>query len=319
MRYLLSVLLFLTTTSVAMALEGQRVLSVCGDSECAGTSNRRYFYYLPPNFNASRKTPVLMILHGSGVNGAATLRLYGLIAKANKEGFILVAPDATPCPEGPAEGAAFWNSGAEKTCPLSQADDVGFLRAVVADLSKGLKLTPDPRRLFIAGHSGGANMAYRMACEASDLFAAAGTVAGVYGPRACPMSQPVSIIAFNTTSDLAVAYSKGPSLTNCLMDQKAAPEVCFRSNSVPQTIDVFMQANQCARVAQRQTVVELATPGNLAPPTRTVLTYTQCRSNVEVQLNRLEMGAESSNAMAHLYWPTTLTDLIWQFFQNHSR
>ncbi len=309
----------LTIQAGVQPLVNQRVIDVCLDAKCSATVRRRYVYYLPPNFIASRKTPVFLILHGTGIDAASTIRLYGLIEKANETGFLLVAPEASPCPEGVSKGTPYWNSGGEKTCPKSRTNDVGFLRAVLEDLSKGLKFTPDRNRIFIAGHSGGANMAYRMACEASDIVAAVGTVAGVYGPRACPMREPVSVIAFNATSDLAVAYSTPPTVTNCLMNQRASPELCFRSNSVPQTIDLFMSANQCTREVRIQEFAEPVASGRLSPPKQTAMTYTRCRLNAQVQLNRIDSGPESSNPLYHLYWPKSFTDQMWRFFLDHSR
>ena len=51
-------------------------------------------------------------------------------------------------------------------------DDVAFLTLLVADVAKAYAV--DPNRVYAAGHSNGGIMALRLACEASDVFAAVG-------------------------------------------------------------------------------------------------------------------------------------------------
>jgi poly(3-hydroxybutyrate) depolymerase len=46
-------------------------------------------------------------------------------------------------------------------------DDVGYLRAVIAEVS--VRFAVDPRRVYVTGHSDGADMAHRLACESARL------------------------------------------------------------------------------------------------------------------------------------------------------
>ena len=64
----------------------------------------------------------------------------------------------------------------------------------------------DPHRIFATGISNGGMMAYRMACEMSDVIAGIAPVAGALNAHPCKPVRPVSVIAFHGTSDLHVRY-----------------------------------------------------------------------------------------------------------------
>jgi hypothetical protein len=61
--------------------------------------------------------------------------------------------------------------------PEEAADDVAFVRAIHADLSRQLRL--DRRRIFASGFSNGGEFVHRLAAEAGDIFAAAASWAGI--------------------------------------------------------------------------------------------------------------------------------------------
>lgn len=55
------------------------------------SGNRSGHYFLPENY-ASKETPVLLLLHGSSIQGLKVLRLFKKIAA--RRGFVIVAPDS---------------------------------------------------------------------------------------------------------------------------------------------------------------------------------------------------------------------------------
>lgn len=57
------------------------------------------------------------------------------------------------------------------------SDDLAYLRDVVRDISGTWCV--DPRRVYAEGHSSGALMAARLACDAPDVFASIAVYAGV--------------------------------------------------------------------------------------------------------------------------------------------
>ena len=91
----------------------------------------------------------------------------------------------------------------------TNVDDVGFARAIVADVSA--KMCVDPKRVHATGMSNGGHMAHLLACEAADVFASTASVAGVLSlVGLCTPSRPISLIQFHGTADTIVGYDGFP-------------------------------------------------------------------------------------------------------------
>ena len=168
---------------------------------------RKVLLHDPPDA-AGRQLPLVLALHGTGGTGRLMATLSGLSRLADREGFRVAYPQAQgePGTEDPARGAA-WNAGPGFGCPLhAEADDVGFLQAVVERVERHGPV--DPRRIYVAGFSNGARMATRLALEASSWVAAIAAVAGspVAGPA--PV-RPVPTLAFHGTEDRHIPYLGG--------------------------------------------------------------------------------------------------------------
>src|SRR5262249_28509332 len=90
-------------------------------------------------------------------------------------------PDSPP---GFLRNPQVWNDGSPRGL-LDQpgADDVGFLNAVLDDVSR--RFPVDPRRVYATGFSNGAGMVFRLAAASSERFAAIAPVAGL-----CPFAPP---------------------------------------------------------------------------------------------------------------------------------
>jgi len=76
---------------------------------------------------------------------------------------------------------------------------VGFVRFLIDLLSE--RFTLDEARIFAAGHSNGAIMAYRLACELSDRIVAIGVQAGSLGIDVCLPSESVSVLHIHGLAD----------------------------------------------------------------------------------------------------------------------
>lgn len=169
---------------------------------------RHWMLHVPPGFQAGRPTAIVYFFHGGGGNMAhgANDQLYGQVSASDRLGHLVVFPNG----HGRLQSGklATWNAG--NCCGAArddQVDDVGFVRAIHAELGKRFQI--DPKQVFAAGMSNGAMMSYRLACEASDLFSAITAVAGTDNTRSCQPSRPVSVLHIHAKDDERVLFNGG--------------------------------------------------------------------------------------------------------------
>lgn len=145
-----------------------------------------------------RDAPLLIVLHG-GIGRAAMVRRRARIGLA-AQGWAVAFPEA----DGDWSDGRTWPGGGR----ISDVDDVGFLRALVADLAgRGIV---DPNRVFIAGPSIGGMMTLRMLCEAPDL--AAGFIVAIASLPVgydCPPGPPRPVLVLHGTDDTIVPPEGG--------------------------------------------------------------------------------------------------------------
>jgi polyhydroxybutyrate depolymerase len=149
-----------------------------------GGQERTYLLHAPPGYRADKPVPLVVALHFYPGSGTALRDMIAMDAKADEHGFLVAYPD------GVAGGFnALVCCGAE--------DDVAFLRTLTARLIADWRVDPD--RVYATGISNGADMSFRLAVEASGVFAAIGAVSGGFGgPRVEAASyapaKPVSVV-----------------------------------------------------------------------------------------------------------------------------
>lgn len=147
--------------------------------------------------------PLVMMLHGAGGSTRNVIEGTGWADVGEREGFVSVFPNGTPSYEGRKESflrnPQSWNSGVRssfagrpRSAIAKKVNDVGFLAALIDTLI--LRTSIDRRRVYVAGHSNGAAMAYRFGFERSDLVAAVGAVAGHFMGTDGGLASPVSLI-----------------------------------------------------------------------------------------------------------------------------
>lgn len=133
-----------------------------------GNRERSYVAYVPANLPPG--SPLLIVLHGSTMDGATMRRWtgYEFDRLADRDGFAVLYPDGYK---------KNWNDcRRDATYParLENVDDIGFIRLLIERLAseKGV----DPGRVFAFGYSSGGQMAHRLAIETPDMIAAVATV-----------------------------------------------------------------------------------------------------------------------------------------------
>lgn len=158
---------------------------------------RDYRVYVPRSLTSGPSTLVVMLHGGFGSAEQAELA-YGWDAQAERSGLIVVYPDGI---------GRSWNAGGCCGPAMKRdLDDVGFIEAVVAEVSSVLDV--DPQRTFATGMSNGGIMAYRLACE-SELFAAIAPVSGTMLVD-CDAPRPVSVIHIHGALDGSVPPDGSP-------------------------------------------------------------------------------------------------------------
>lgn len=167
--------------------------------------------HLPP---VGRRA-LVVVLHG-GLGNAARIEArrseapLNMDAQAQRHGFIVAYLDGTRVGRVLPPTMLGWNAGGG-CCGVPAAkgvDDVGYIRAAVADLVRRYGI--DPARVFVMGHSNGAMMAQRLMCE-TDIFAAAVALSGPLNlpVQTCPAARGRRILAIHGADDRNVPVAGG--------------------------------------------------------------------------------------------------------------
>ena len=164
-----------------------------------------YRLYVPPDYDASRRYPLLVYLHGSGALGDDNRRqigpeLAGLHRRlqANEPVFVL----APQCP-----AVDKWVTGA-RTAPFlnfsqnerPEADALKLVALLLDELEQKYALDRD--RIYVTGHSSGAAGTWDIVSRRGlDRFAAAVPVTGVGDPSRAPAIAKLPIWVFHGAKD----------------------------------------------------------------------------------------------------------------------
>jgi polyhydroxybutyrate depolymerase len=228
-------------------------------------AGRTYQLHVPAGLTGTQ-VPLVVSLHGFSNDGTMHAQQSGWEPYADGHNFIVAFPD-----------------GAWRSWNFSQwgTGDITWLRQVVADIANTWCVDPD--RVHVSGHSNGAFMAQRVACDAADLFASAAEYAG--GPPdafmyPCAPSRGIGVALFHGEADFVVPHAWGV-----------------------QARDGWVSRLTCN-----------ATPASEATGDGTLLRYAGCRDGVQVVWR-------SYPGQSHL-WPTgarqqDILDRMWAHFTAH--
>lgn len=262
----------------------------------AGGIARTYRVVHPPSAGAG--AALVVMLHGGFGTGANAENADGWDALAGEHGFVVAYPDGV---------ARAWNAGRCCGRPYEQnLDDVGFLTAVVHDIEN--RDGTDPARVYVAGLSNGAIMAYRMACEAPIRIAAIGPVAGDLEVECATPRGPVSVLAIHGTADQNVPIGGG-----------------YGTKGVTHTDHTPVAAS----LARWRSIDGCGAPSEVRRPPVTTQTA-QCRGGAEVGLVTIEgAGHQWPGSRPPPAWAVRMLQLdqpshaldaattLWEFFARH--
>ena len=260
-----------------------------GDSDetlRSGGIDRTYILHVPPSYDGTRQTPLVLNLHGFGSNARQQAIYSGFPAKGDREGFIVVTPDGTGDPR-------HWNYPG-----ISGADDIAFMRDLLDHVETDLCI--DAKRVFVSGMSNGAAMSSFIACAMPDRITAIAPVAATAYPPACADVRAIPVISFRGTEDPCVPFDGGTS--TCGMRLPVAP--------VEDVMRNWATHDRCNLDAARQ---------RFGPHVRTIA-YSECADDTAVVLFVIEGGGHTWPGSIDVprLGPTThevnATDEIWYFF-----
>jgi len=162
--------------------------------------NREYILYVPNSYDGTSSIPLLLNFHGFGGSASQFMQEADMRSLAEADTFILVYPQGSCL-----DGSSHWNP-----CPTggdnkSTADDIGFVEAMISEISSQYNL--DMERIYAAGYSNGGMMAYGLANYKSDLIAAVASVSGTMLNCTGPTSHPMPVVHLHGTSDGVVSYN----------------------------------------------------------------------------------------------------------------
>jgi polyhydroxybutyrate depolymerase len=266
----------------------------------SGGVDRTFSLRVPPVYDGTRALPLVVILHGWTASGPMAEAYTRMAETADREGFVLAAPDGLGSPQG-------WNAG---FLDLSgkRPDDVAFIGAVLDKSAQEVGI--DPNRVYVAGHSNGAMLAHLIGARLGGRVAAIGAVAGTIGlpqtnggTRTIPdPASPISVMLIHGKRDETVAYE--PSLPGLL-----------KGIGAPQSARWWAE-----RIGAQKTPVQtVGQDGRVVTET-----WRGGRDGTEVVLVSIANGSHA--------WPGGLTNggretttgvdaaaLLWKFFRDHPK
>ncbi len=161
---------------------------------------REFLLHVGASVDVTQPVPLWIDWHGLTSAPIQQQLFSGSSAKADASGFIVAYPKGV--------GASF-NGGSCCSAlgnPSHMLDDVGFGRAIVADVAE--KGCVNLKRVYSLGMSNGGYMSEYNACQADDLYAAVAPVSAMgFQQTECMPTRPVPMLAFNGTEDGLVPYT----------------------------------------------------------------------------------------------------------------
>ncbi|MDR3545013.1 MAG: PHB depolymerase family esterase [Candidatus Limnocylindrales bacterium] len=266
---------------------------------------RPYILHVPPA-TILAGLPLVLELHGRGIDVERFDQLTGFRRLADEAGFAVALPSAV---------GEIWNDG--RGLSRAATDDVGYLGAVIDD---AVARTPiDRRRIYVVGMSNGATMAGRLAWELPGRIAAiaqvAGTVADSVVSGDLPGS-PLPVLQIHGSADRYARYDgERPRglLTRAVLRRPAG-----RSAGVEAWARLWLARNG----VQGDPTVELI------PPDTTIRRWSGVSPASDVAFYRVEGGGHTWPGTTFplprlLFGPTShtfsATEVSWAFLSAHVR
>ena len=281
---------------------------------------RTYWLYVPSSYDPATPTPLIVALHGrysNGISMAATTQFNPL---AEQEGFLVVYPDglSTWADYRAQPGDMSWNyAGATDLYFDPGYDDVGFLANLIDDLA--LDLNIDLNRVYVAGFSNGAYMTHHLACVDAERYAAFAAVAGsayIGMDDLCQQDTPVSMLMIHGSGDNNILWNG--------IQEVVDGEPIYTSFPIPSLLGFWLEHNYC----NPETYDSVDIP-NQDDITRVLkMSFTTCLNGADVGIYAIQNGGHNWSGshvdlpfeiIGNINYDINASEVIWEFFETHSR
>jgi polyhydroxybutyrate depolymerase len=245
---------------------------------------REYILYVPNSYDGTSAVPLLLNFHGFGGSASEFINDADMRAEAEANSFILVYPQGSCL-----NGASHWNP-----CPIdgdnkSTADDVGFVEALVNEVSSQYAI--DLERIYAAGYSNGGMMAYGLANYKSNLIAAIASVSGTMLDCIGSTSHPIPVVHLHGTSDGVIPYDGSNDYS-----------------SVQNTLDYWIHFNNTVSTP----TINLDTTGGM-----TIEHYVYGQGDNSVSVEHYKYIGGDHVWFNELYQGQNASNLVWSFMSKY--
>jgi polyhydroxybutyrate depolymerase len=261
-----------------------------------GGQPRTYRLAVPSDVAAVETVPLVLVLHPYTGTPSEVERRTGFDKLAADDGVLVAYPSGYRKPNFPNS----WNAGGCcEPATTDGSDDVGFLAALIDQLSAQYPVDPD--RVYLVGGSNGGEMAYRATCELSERIAAVVNFVGTLVTD-CNPTHAVSVLDIHGTDDDRIPYEGG---TVC--DQLPCPPGVGCEHvacpSVADTMERWRTADGCT-----------GSPALTEDGNTVTTTFSSCRDGTEVTFIKV-IGK------GHDWYDSEPDDraVAWEFLASHPR
>ena len=242
---------------------------------------REYLLYIPPSYDGETKVPLLISIHGALADKEWQSNQSGFNELADRDNFILLTPESTV---PPTLNTNVWNIDS----PPERNNDVSYINLLINTLEDRYNI--DMERVYAAGSSNGAYMAFRLACDLGDRIAAIAAIKGVMNETQfnnCNPTNPVAVLQMHGNADTLLSYAK------------AQP-----------TLDYWIELNQAN---PEPVVTDIPDPNDPSAPPSAHFVYGDGIAGKRVEHFRIEGGDHDWFAPPEYY--ISATEEAWKFVQ----
>jgi polyhydroxybutyrate depolymerase len=287
---------FFSTTLTICFILLQMSVKAQSDSFLVDGVYRNFNVHLPTGYNASTSHPLVLNLHGYGLDASSEELYTQMNVSADANGYIVVYPNGI---------GNYWNSWGP--AGTTGADDVKFLSELIDTVSAHYNV--NPKRVYSCGLSNGGYMSYTLACTIADRLAAIASVSGTmsnYTYSTCVPSRKIPVMHIHGTTDNTVPYATGAQ----------------NSIGVEQTIAFWRDTDACQNISDTIDMPNLSTTDNC---TAQRIHYPNCANGNDILFYKIIGGGHtwpSAFLDAAQYGNTnhdiSATNEIWTFFNRYT-